>query len=110
MPCFEPFSYPSLAVGQDFTLSRTEVTFALGTNDGNVISAFVDILDDLLVEGTENFTLTGSVAPPASFGSSITVSIIDDDGKCVCLCISISKSVNWILQYYLVCVGFTLLI
>jgi len=82
MPCFEPFNYPSLAVGQDFTLSRTEVTFALGTNDGNVISAFIDILDDLLVEGTENFTLTGSVAPPALFvGGPVTVSIIDNDGK-----------------------------
>ena len=81
----------SLAVGQDFILSRTEVTFRAGTTDGNTIRVFVDILDDTLVEGTEDFTLTGSVAPPASFGSSITVSIIDDDGKCVCLCISISK-------------------
>ena len=78
--------YPSLAVGQDFTLSRTEVTFGLGTNDGNVISAFVDILDDLFIEGTENFTLTGSVAPPASFvGGPVTVRIIDDDGKCLCV-------------------------
>ena len=98
----------SPAVGQDFSLSRTEFTFDAGSNSGNSINIFVQILDDTLVEGTENFTLTGSVAPPASFGSSITVSIIDDDGKCVCLCISISKPVNWILQYYLVCVGFTL--
>ena len=100
-------------MGEDFILSRTEVTFDVGTTYGNAINILVNILDDTLVEGTENFTLTGSVAPPASFGSSITVSIIDDDdnnGKCVCLCISISKSVNWILQYYLVCVGFTLLI
>ena len=81
----------SLAVGQDFSLSQTEVTFSAGTTDGNTTGIFVNILDDTLVEGTENFTLTGSVAPPASFGSSITVSIIDDDGKCVCLCISISK-------------------
>ena len=74
--------YPSLAVGQDFILSRTEVTFALGTNDGNVISVSVDILDDLLVEGMENFTLTGSVAPPALFvGGPVTVTIIDNDGK-----------------------------
>ena len=98
----------SPAVGQDFSLSRTEVIFGMGANSGSSINILVQILDDTLVEGTENFTLTGSVAPPASFGSSITVSIIDDDGKCVCLCISISKPVNWILQYYLVCVGFTL--
>ena len=69
-------------MGQDFTLSRTEVTFGLGTNDGNVISVFVDILDDLFIEGRENFTLSGSVAPPASFvGGPVTVRIIDDDGK-----------------------------
>ena len=68
-------------MGQDFNLSRTEVTFDAGTNDGNRITFFVDILDDPLVEGTENFTLTGSVAPPASFNGSITVSILDNDGK-----------------------------
>jgi len=66
-------------VGQDFNLSRTEVTFDVGATNGNRINIFVNILDDTLMEGTENFTLTGSVATPASFGSSITVSIIDDD-------------------------------
>ena len=68
-------------MGQDFNLPKTEVTFGAGTNDGNRITYFVNILDDTLVEGTENFTLTGSVAPPASFSGSITVSIIDNDGK-----------------------------
>ena len=58
------------------------MTFGLGTNDGNVISVFVDILDDLFIEGRENFTLSDSVAPPASFvGGPVTVRIIDDDGK-----------------------------
>ena len=43
---------------------------------------FLLTLDDLFIEGTENFTLTGSVAPPASFvGGPVTVRIIDDDGK-----------------------------
>ena len=69
-------------MGQDFILSRTEVTFGEGSGSGNVINIFVDILDDLLVEGTENFTLTGSVAPPAFFvGGPVTVTIIDNDGK-----------------------------
>ena len=69
-------------MGLDFILYQTELTFAEGTNNGDII--FVDILDDLLVEGTENFTLTGSVAPPALFvGGLVTVSIIDNDGKCV---------------------------
>ena len=86
-------------MGQDFLLSRTEVTFALGTNDGNVISTFVDILDDLLVEGTENFTLTGSVAPPASFvGGPVTVSIIDNDGKWVCSKNSICDIITYIYK------------
>ena len=74
--------YLSFAVGLDFILHQTELTFAEGTSSGDVI--FVDILDDLLVEGTESFTLTGSVAPPALFvGGPVTVSIIDNDGKCV---------------------------
>ena len=68
-------------MGHDFNLSRTEVTFDIGANDGARITIFVDILDDTLVEGTENFTLAGSVTPPASFSGSITVSIIDNDGK-----------------------------
>ena len=66
---------------QDFNLLKTEITFDAGANDGNQITLFVNILDDTLVEGTENFTLTGSVAPPASFSGSITVSILDNDGK-----------------------------
>ena len=72
-------------MGQDFTLSQTEVTFDIGANDGNTIAAFVDVLDDLLVEGTENIVLSGSVAAPASFvGGPVTVRILDDDSKCVC--------------------------
>ena len=80
--CSKPADYLSLAVGLDFILYQTELTFAEGTNNGDII--FVDILDDLLVEGTENFTLTGSVTPPALFvGGPVTVTIIDNDGKCV---------------------------
>ena len=72
-------------MGQDFTLSRNEVTFGLGSIFGDTISVSVDVLDDLLVEGTENIVLSGSVAPPASFvGGPATVSILDDDSKCVC--------------------------
>ena len=88
-------------MGQDFILSRTEVTFDEGSTSGNSINIFVDILNDTLVEGTENFTLTGSVAPPASFSGSITISIIDNDGKWVYLYISVKMSMK-ILQCYLV--------
>ena len=77
----------SLTVGLDFNLSRTEVTFDIGANDGNVITVFVDVLDDLLVEGTESFTLSGAIstttaAPGSTFvGGDVTVTILDDDGK-----------------------------
>ena len=77
----------SLTVGQDFTLSRTEVTFDLGANDGNTITVFVDVLDDLLVEGTETFTLSGAISTTTAasgstfVGGPVTVTILDDDGK-----------------------------
>ena len=58
------------------------MTFDLGATNGILISIIVDILDDLLVEGTENIVLSGRVASPASFvGGPATVSILDDDGK-----------------------------
>ena len=73
-------------MGEDFTLSRSEVTFDIGANDGNTITVIVDVLDDLLVEGTETFTLTGGIRSTAAAGAVFvggpaTVSILDDDGK-----------------------------
>lgn len=75
-------------MGEDFTLSRTVVTFDFGEDDGNRRVTFVHVLDDPLVEGTESFTLSGSVtAPYASFvGDPVTIDIIDDDSKCVYSC------------------------
>ena len=58
------------------------MTFDVGAIDGTTLTVIVDILDDLLVEGTENIVLSGRVASPASFvGGPATVSILDDDGK-----------------------------
>ena len=73
-------------VSEDFTLLRSEVTFVIGANDGNTITVLVDVLDDLLVEGTECFTLSGGIGSPAAPGSSfvggpVTVCILDNDGK-----------------------------
>ena len=90
-------------MGQDFNLSQSEVTFDSGANDGNTITVFVDVLDDLFVEGTESFTLSGSIGSPSASGSGstsgqdsgsgsagsqatfvggpVTVSIFDDEGK-----------------------------
>ena len=94
-------------MGQDFNLSQSEVTFDSGANDGNIMTVFVDILDDLFVEGMESFTLSGSIGSPSASGSGstssqdsgsgsagspgvpeavfvggpVTVSIFDDEGK-----------------------------
>ena len=66
-------------------LVRDEVTFDIGANDDNTISVPINILDDLLVEGTETFTLTGSVVTTGTIatfaGGSAVISILDDDGK-----------------------------
>jgi len=60
-------------------------TFDLGANDGNTISLIVDILDDRVVEGTETFTLSGSVVTTGTIatfeGGPANVTILDDDSK-----------------------------
>ena len=83
-------------VSEDFTLLRSEVPFVIGANDGNTITVLVDVLDDLLVEGTECFTLSGGIGSPAAPGSSfvggpVTVCILDNDGK-TCIRFSIFSS------------------
>ena len=91
------FSFTYTAVGEDFILLRSEVTFDIGANDGNTINVLVDVLDDLLVEGTECFTLTGGIGSPAAPGSSfvggpVTVCILDNDGKtCIWLYLQFSS-------------------
>ena len=60
------------------------MTFDQSTNDSNVQVLAINIWDDQLVEGTENFVISGSVTPPASFVSgrgTVTVDILDNDGK-----------------------------
>ena len=52
------------------------------------MTVFVNVLDDLLVEGTECFTLSGSIGSPAATGASFvggpaTVCILDNEGKTV---------------------------
>ena len=71
-------------MGEDYVLSRNEVTFDIGANDGNTITIIVDVLSDALVEGTEDVVLSGSVDAPASFvGGPVTFNIVDDDCKCI---------------------------
>ena len=60
------------------------MTFDQGTNDSNVQALAINIWDDQLLEGTENFVISGNVTQPASFvagGDTVTVNILDSDGK-----------------------------
>ena len=63
----------------------TNVTFDQGTNDSNVQVLVINIHDDQLLEGTENFVVSGNVTAPASFvpgGDTTTVTILDNNGEC----------------------------
>ena len=67
-----------LAENKDFRLVFQRLTLCRG-------SLVVDITDDSLVEGTESFVISGDATAPASFVSgndSVTVNILDNDGKC----------------------------
>ena len=59
------------------------MTFDQGTNDSNVQVFIINIWDDQLLEGTENFVVSGSVMAPALFvpgGDTVTLDILDIDG------------------------------
>ena len=70
--------------GVDFELDTTAITFAPGLGNGITMNIMVTPLDDLLVEGTERYTLSISVSSgPASVGTmnAVTVNIEDSDCK-----------------------------
>ena len=71
------------------------MTFDQGTNDSNVQVLVIN--DDQLLEGTESFVLSGNVTAPASFvsgGDTVTVDILDNDGKLELLCMQ-----SWCLYH-----------
>ena len=60
------------------------MTLDQGANDSNVQVLAINIWDDQLLEGTENFVVSGNVTAPASFlpgRDMVTVNILDNDGK-----------------------------
>ena len=60
------------------------MTFDQGTNGTNVQVLAINIHNDQLLEGTENFVVSVNVTPPASFvhgGDTVTVDILDNDCK-----------------------------
>ena len=73
-----------IADGSDFLLP-TELTFDFGAEDNTIKNITIDILDDLLVEGIENFTISGSATPLGLLEHvrGVTViTIVDNDCKC----------------------------
>ena len=60
------------------------MTFDQSTNDSNVQVIAINLWDDQLLEGTENFVISCNVTAPASFipgRDTVTVDILDNDGK-----------------------------
>ena len=68
------------------------MTFDIGANDLNTITVVLNVFDDLLVEGTESFTVSASITSPGTHpggvvpvfvGGTDTVNgiIIDNDGE-----------------------------
>lgn len=74
------------------------MTFDLGANDGNIITVFADVIDDLTIEGTESSTLSiSAVDLPAGVTvdpneNTATINILDDDGKYSVNSCSLTKS------------------
>ena len=72
------------ADGQDFSLNPTSYNFASGAGHTASINVMVTPSDDLLVEGTESYILSISMAAgPATVGPVDTdiINIEDNDGK-----------------------------
>ena len=58
------------------------MTFDQGANDSYNQVLAINISDDQLVEGTESFVVSGNVTAPATLGrDTVTVGILDNDGK-----------------------------
>ena len=60
------------------------MTFHKGATTGNAQNASIVIIDDLIVEGTESFVVSGNVTAPSLFvpgGDTATVTILDNDGE-----------------------------
>ena len=85
------YFYSLLAEGDDFSLVtstltfNTNVAFDQGANDSHIQVLAINISDDQFVETTESFVVSGNITAPASFvpgGDTVTVNILDNDGKC----------------------------
>ena len=85
----------SLLADNDYTLdsgsNSLTLSFANGTANGAIENVPITVLDDLILEGTENIVLFASTQPELSASfvtrkNTIVISILDNDGKLVVFC------------------------
>lgn len=72
----------------DSESNSLRLSFANGTPNGAIENVTITILDDLILEGTENIVLFASTQPELSASfvtgkNTIAISILDNDGKLV---------------------------
>lgn len=81
-----------LLADNDYTLdsesNSLRLSFANGTANGAIENVPITVLDDLILEGTENIVLFASTQPELSASfvtgkNTIVISILDNDGKLV---------------------------
>ena len=67
----------------DYVPSRANVTFQPGETGTKTVT--IDIIDDALVEDTEDFqvAVVSSSIPAVTWGEPVSVNILDNDGICV---------------------------
>ena len=65
---------------EDFSLESKFVTFQPGETENKIVE--IDLIDDDVIESTENFTVELSSSAFVVFGNPSVVRIYDNDGKC----------------------------
>ena len=74
--------------GSDFESQNSFITFPAATRPGFTVTLNLSILDDDMMEGTEDFLFNATIITPqpgmatvvgGSLQSSVTVTVLDDD-------------------------------
>ena len=80
--CLKVSYFKGLA-GSDYVAFSSAETFTSGSNNGATKCVAVTILDDIALEGNQNFTLALTTADLNVLieTSALTISIVDEDSK-----------------------------
>jgi hypothetical protein len=82
------------AGNQDYEHLTRSLTFVPGSGDGALMCSSVTILEDNVIEGEEDFSVTLALVTTASslsLGNSVTnITLADDDGKKCSIMISVT--------------------